>query len=105
MTQRADVYAGDVDLSTSSAAVAADFIFRIEADASPEVLSRIANQFHSTNVAPRSASLLTRPDGRVEIEMEMRQIRPALAESIARKLDQLIMVTGVRFERRPHAAD
>lgn len=101
MTQHADVYAGDVDLVTADPPAMADYIFRIQAEANPEVLSRIANQFHATNVAPCRASLRTCAEGYVEVEMEMRRIRPALAENIARKLDQLIIVTGVQVERCP----
>ena len=99
MTARADVYAGDIDRSGPDGGLVADYIFRIRADATPDVLSRIANPFLASNVAPRNATLRTPKEGLVEVEVVMPRIRPALAESICRKLDQLIIVTDVRYER------
>lgn len=99
MSPRADVYAGDLDSVTEEPCGVADYEFRIIADATPDVLLRIAVPLNFANTAPRRASMRTCADGQVEFEIMVPHIPASLAENIARKLDQLLMVTRVQVER------
>jgi hypothetical protein len=72
------------------------FRFRVEADADPDVLARVANQLNIANMAPAMASLAMREDGTVLIQIEFNAITAALAESIHRKIEQLTCVRTVK---------
>jgi hypothetical protein len=92
----ADVYAGDIAQSGSTSISAAQvFAYRIEADAEPDVLARIAGICNLANVAPRRVSLDRFERGSVLVEIELDGISIATADSIRRKLLQLTCVTGV----------
>lgn len=99
MTPRADVYAGDLALSTERRAELADYRFRVIADATPDVLLRVAVVLNAANTPPRKATLQPGREGEVEIDVLIPRISGGLAESISRKLDQLMMVTRVHVER------
>jgi hypothetical protein len=96
MTNVADVYAADTALSTSGRpAVTGTFSFSIEADADPDILSKVANQFNLANVAPARANFTSGAGGIALVIVEMRGITPAIADLIGRKLTQLSSVRAV----------
>jgi hypothetical protein len=99
MSPRADVYAGDLGSVSKEPCGVADYEFRVVADATPDVLLRIAIPFNVANTAPVRASLRTCEDGQIEFEIRLPHISASLAENIARKLDQLLIVTRVHVER------
>ena len=76
-------------------------VFFIEADADANVFSRVANQFNYANVAPSRVTLHEGAAGTLRMEVELRGVRPATAESICRKLEQLTCVVRVRFSGSP----
>lgn len=94
----ADVYAGD----TSAIHPVEDgetrvYTFAIEADADPDVLSRIAGVCNLANVAPRRLLFERGPRGQATARVEMTGISAATADSILRKLLQLTSVTAVNM--------
>lgn len=92
----ADVYAGDVASTGASRASAAQvFAYRVEADAEPDVLARIAGICNLANVAPRRVTLDRLDRVSVLVEIELDGISAATADSIRRKLLQLTCVNGV----------
>ena len=92
----ADVYAGDLAQSGATAiSVARVFAYRIEADAEPDVLARIAGICNLANVAPRRVNLDRDERGVVIVEVDLDGISASTADSIRRKLLQLTCVTSV----------
>ena len=92
----ADVYAGDLAQSRAAALDSAQvFAYRIEADAEPDVLARIAGICNLANVAPRRVSLDRFERASVLVEIDLDGISIATADSIRRKLLQLTCVTSV----------
>jgi len=94
----ADVYAADTaSVQSDAGADGRCYIYAIEADADPDVLSRIACVCNLANIAPRRVSLV-RPAGEcVKIDIELDGISESTADSIRRKLLQLTCVTSVSF--------
>jgi hypothetical protein len=96
MTNVADVYAADTALNTGvRAVVTGTFSFSIEADADPDILSKVANQFNLANVPPSRASYARQAEGLAHIEVEMQGISATIADLIGRKLAQLSSVRWV----------
>lgn len=92
----ADVYAGDttaLDPPPGSRPIR-HFLFVIEAECEPHVLTRVAGIFNIANVAPESANLTRRSSSELTISVVM-EIGHATAESIRRKLEQLTCVLSV----------
>ena len=71
------------------------YSFRVEADAEPDILSRVANQFNLANVVPARASFARYGADLVRIEVEMHGVSAAIADLIGRKLAQLSSVRSV----------
>lgn len=100
----ADVYAADLGVPGSSNEDAgAVFVFVIEADAQPDVLSRVASAFNLANRPPLAATLRRESLEQVHIVIDMAQITPSVADSIRRKLLQLTCVTAVEMTMRTAA--
>ncbi len=92
----ADVYAGDIDSSSAARTLEGQvFAYRIEADAEPDVLARIAGICNLANVAPLRVNLQRSAQGGVEVDIELDGISAATADSIRRKLLQLTCVNAV----------
>ena len=92
----ADVYAGDIAQSGGPAISAAQvFAFRIEADAEPDVLARIAGICNLANSPPRRVVLERTARGEVLMEIDLDGISSHTADSIRRKLLQLTCVNSV----------
>ena len=92
----ADVYAGDLAQSRASALDSAQvFAYRIEADAEPDVLARIAGICNLANSPPRRVALERTAGGGVLMEIDLDGISSHTADSIRRKLQQLTCVTSV----------
>ena len=92
----ADVYAGDLAQSRASALDSAQaFAYRIEADAEPDVLARIAGICNLANSPPRRVALERTAGGGVLMEIDLDGISSHTADSIRRKLLQLTCVTSV----------
>ena len=96
----ADVYSGDLDQLDGRREGGADFTFHIQAEAYPDVLSRVANQILLSNIAPDAVSLCTQADGQIKMQVRLSGISAALASRIVGKLSQLISVTDVRLEKQ-----
>jgi len=93
---RADVYSGDTAVSTLSGDHAAKtFLFAIDADSEPDVLSRVANIFNLANTVPLSASLLRASIERTNIVVQIELSSASTAELIRRKLAQLTCTISV----------
>ena len=91
----ADVYAGDTTaLDPQAGRPIRYFLFVIEAECEPHVLSRVAGIFNIANVAPESANLTRHSSSELTISVVM-EIGQAAAESIRRKLEQLTCVLSV----------
>lgn len=99
MTSVRDVYAGDLGaVGGDGEAAKKTFLFRLSAEATPDVFLRIAHQFNFANIAPRSVMFETGADGMLEVQVIVAGISGSLADRIARKLDQQLMVTEVTFD-------
>jgi glycine cleavage system regulatory protein len=85
----ADVYAGDTTAPSPTGPATAVFLFRIVADAEPDVLVRIAGIFNIANIAPRRATLRRTSPDQVNISIAIELSLAANAEMIRRKLEQL----------------
>jgi hypothetical protein len=95
----ADVYAGDttaLDPPPGGRPIR-HFLFVIEAECEPHVLTRVAGIFNIANVAPESANLTRRSSSELTISVVM-EIRQGTAESIRRKLEQLTCVLSVGLQ-------
>lgn len=91
----ADVYAGDDAQPTAGECHATALLFRIEADADADVLSRVAHQLMFANTAPYRASLYQPVEGVVSMEIELRGVSKPRAELIRGKLSRLTCVREV----------
>jgi len=103
MPTQADFCAGNLDQIAGAdyAVIACKFgayNFRVVADATPDVFSRIANLFTLANIAPRRAVLSTNVDGTTTVEVLLTGISGAVADRIVRKLHQQILVVSVAIE-------
>lgn len=93
----ADVYAGDDDLSDpgSPARATATYDFNVSADAQPDVVARIANQFSFVNEAPLYFEFRANPDGSAYARIRIAGATVELADIVARKLSRLTCVNEV----------
>ena len=93
----ADVYAGDDDLSNpgSPARATAAYDFNVRADAQPEVVARIANQFSFANEAPLYFEVRANSDGSACARIRIAGATAELADLVARKLSRLTCVNEV----------
>ncbi len=94
-----DVYGGDDHLSESRGddQSGRSFIYRIVADADPDVLLRTASQLLLANRAPYRVAMSPSKGDSVIIDAELRDISELVAESIRRKLRQLTCVASVHM--------
>jgi len=94
----ADVYAADTAQDRPNGGVDKTcYVYSLEADPDPDVLSRVAAVCNLANVAPRRVSLERCADQRVTIGVELDGISASTADSIRRKLLQLTCVTSVEL--------
>ena len=93
----ADVYAGDDDLSDpgSPARPTATYDFIVIADAQPDVVTRIANQFSFANEAPLYFEFRATPDGTARARIRIARATAEMADLVARKLSRLTCVNEV----------
>ena len=92
----ADVYAADTaQARAGGGADATCYMYCVQADPDPDVLSRVAAVCNLANVAPRRVTLERGVDQRICIEIELDGISSSTADSIRRKLLQLTCVTAV----------
>ena len=97
-TIAADVYADDVANPNSSLDIGTTlFLFRIEADAEPDVFARVAAIFNIANIAPRRATLCRESPGTVNITVLIELARASLADMLRRKLGQLTCTLSVKL--------
>jgi hypothetical protein len=91
------VYGGDDHLQGGGLehAPRVHVLFRITADADPDVLCRVANVLSLSNQPPVSGSLRTITAGEVVIAVELPELLPETAERLRRKLAQLTCVVAV----------
>lgn len=91
---KADVYAGDLAMSSRdlSAKAPRTFVFKVEADADPDALLRIVNQLNLANRAPAALTLVGSQDETVLVEARIDLLTMELADLITRKLAQLTCV-------------
>jgi len=94
LTYTVDDYVREPDRADDAGA---SFVFRITADADPDVLSRVAGAFNFANKAPSAASLREHTANRVVIEVQMRDLSALIADLIRRKLLQLTCVADVEL--------
>jgi hypothetical protein len=95
-TIAADVYADDITNPNSSLDVGATlFLFRIEADAEPDVFARVAAVFNIANIAPRRATLRRESQVTVNITVLIELARASVADMLRRKLEQLTCTQSV----------
>jgi hypothetical protein len=94
----ADVYAGDVTNPKSSLDTGATlFLFRVQADAEPDVFARVAAIFNIANIAPRRATLRQESPGTVDITVVIELARASVADMLRRKLEQLTCTLSVEL--------
>lgn len=94
----ADVYAADTaQVRSDEGGGGTPYVYWLEADPDPDVLSRVAGVCNLANVAPRRVTLERAADERVNIGIELDGISASTADSIRRKLLQLTCVTSVRL--------
>jgi hypothetical protein len=97
-TIAADVYAGDVTNPKSSLNTGATlFLFRVEADAEPDVFARVATIFNIANIAPRRATLRRESSGTVNVTVVIELARASVADMLRRKLEQLTCTLSVEL--------
>ena len=97
-TISADVYADDIANPNSSLDTGATlFLFRIEADAEPDVFARVAAVFNIANIAPRRATLDRESPGTVNIRVLIELARASGADLLRRKLEQLTCTLSVEL--------
>ena len=95
-TSIADVYAGDTTQIQASGSVdSTRYVYSVQADPDPDVLSRVAAVCNLANVAPHRVVLERVADQRIRIDIELDGISGSTADSIRRKLLQLTCVTAV----------
>lgn len=101
-----DVYAADDALCGADSVHPArgDFRFVVEADADPDVLARVAGPLSIANVAPFGVVLRSSGQRTVIIEIDLRGIPEATAESICRKMTQLTCVLSAEIRRTAAAS-
>jgi hypothetical protein len=86
----ADVYAGDIgELKSSTNTSSSVFLFRIEADAEPDVFARVASIFNIANTAPLQVTLRRGGPDQVNISVAIELSLESTADMIRRKLAQL----------------
>jgi hypothetical protein len=96
----ADVYSGDLNQLDERQEGGADFTFHIQAEAYPDVLSRVADEILLSNITRGAVSLCTQADGRISMEVRFSGISAAPAFRIVGKLSQLISVRDVGLEKQ-----
>jgi hypothetical protein len=97
-TIAADVYAGDITNPNASVETGSTlFLFRIEAEAEPDVFARVAAVFNIANIAPRRATLDRESPGTVNMRVLIELARASVADLLRRKLEQLTCTLSVEL--------
>jgi hypothetical protein len=76
-------------------------LYRIDADAQPDVLLRIAGVLNFANQAPWTFCMQNSGVEEVTVETSLRDVSAVLADMIRRKLTQLTCVIKVEMHPRP----
>ena len=96
-----DVYADDLAQVFGSPQARIGIVFRIEADADPDVFQRIVNPLILANRVPLRATLVRRQsedDAIVCLNVHLEPIALTVVQLIARKLEQLTCVRHVVYQ-------